>query len=58
MFKADTKKLDAALKEEVVAETAVFDGRLMHVRRLEVRLPNGKLSTRDPALRGGCDSNA
>ena len=47
MFKADTKKLDAALKEEVVAETAVFDGRLMHVRRLEVRLPNGKLSTRE-----------
>ena len=36
MFKADTKKLDEALKEEVVAETAVFDGRLMHVRRLEV----------------------
>ncbi len=47
MFSADTEKLDAALCEEVISETPVFDGRLMHVRRLEVRLPNGKTSTRE-----------
>ncbi len=47
MLEADTKKLDAALCEEVISETPVFDGRLMHVRRLEVRLPNGKTSTRE-----------
>lgn len=47
MFAADTEKLDAALCEEVISEIPVFDGRLMHVRRLEVRLPNGKTSTRE-----------
>ncbi len=47
MFAPDTEKLDAALREEVLSETSVFDGRLMHVRRLEVRLPNGKTSTRE-----------
>ncbi len=47
MFAPDTEKLDAALQEEVLSETPVFDGRLMHVRRLEVRLPNGKTSTRE-----------
>ncbi len=47
MFAPDTEKLDAALREAVLSETPVFDGRLMHVRRLEVRLPNGKTSTRE-----------
>lgn len=47
MEKADVKALDEALKESVLSDTPVFDGRLMHVRRLQVRLPNGQTSTRE-----------
>lgn len=46
-MKADLEKIDASLKEEVLSVTPCFDGRLMHVKRLEVRLPDGRLSVRE-----------
>jgi ADP-ribose pyrophosphatase len=44
---------DAHLVETKVASEAVFDGKLLHVRRDTVRLPDGKLATREYVLHGG-----
>lgn len=38
---------DAHLIEERIASEAVFDGRLLHVRRDTVRLPSGRSATRE-----------
>ena len=44
---------DAALEETALSEESVFDGRLLHVRRMTVRLPNGKTSTRELIIHPG-----
>ena len=38
---------DAHLTETEVASESVFDGKLLHVRRDTVRLPDGSLATRE-----------
>lgn len=47
---------DAALQETMLSEEAVFDGRLLHVRRMTVRLPNGKTSTRERIIHPGASA--
>ena len=44
---------DTHLVETRVASEAVFDGKLLHVRRDTVRLPDGKLATREYVVHGG-----
>lgn len=44
---------DAHLVETKVASEAVFDGKLLHVRRDTVRLPDGSLATREYIVHGG-----
>ena len=44
--KADAKKGDLHLVETKVSSEPVFDGKLLHVRRDTVRLPDGSLATR------------
>lgn len=39
--------------EETVAEERLFDGRIIDVRRLTVKLPNGRTSTREVVLHPG-----
>ena len=44
---------DEHLIETRLASEAVFDGRLLHVRRDTVRLPNGRTSTREYVVHPG-----
>jgi ADP-ribose pyrophosphatase len=44
---------DEHLIETRLASEAVFDGRLLHVRRDSVRLPNGRTSTREYVVHPG-----
>ena len=44
---------DAHLVETKIDSEAVFDGRLLHVRRDTVRLPNGRTSTREYIVHPG-----
>jgi ADP-ribose pyrophosphatase len=44
---------DEHLIETRLASEAVFDGRLLHVRRDSVRLPNGRTSTREFVVHPG-----
>ena len=44
---------DAHLVETRIDSEAVFDGRLLHVRRDTVRLPNGRTSTREYIVHPG-----
>lgn len=44
---------DAHLIETRIDSEAVFDGRLLHVRRDSVRLPNGRTSTREYVVHPG-----
>jgi len=44
---------DEHLIETWLASEAVFDGRLLHVRRDTVRLPNGRTSTREYVVHPG-----
>ena len=44
---------DAHLIESEISSEAVFDGMLLHVRKDEVRLPNGKTSTREYVVHPG-----
>jgi ADP-ribose pyrophosphatase len=44
---------DAHLTETRVASEAVFDGKLLHVRRDTVRLPDGSLATREFVVHPG-----
>jgi ADP-ribose pyrophosphatase len=44
---------DAHLVETKVSSEAVFDGKLLHVRRDTVRLPDGKLATREHIVHPG-----
>jgi ADP-ribose pyrophosphatase len=44
---------DAHLIESKVTSEAVFDGKLLHVRRDTVRLPDGKLATREHIVHPG-----
>ena len=44
---ADDRSRDAHLIETRVSSESVFDGRLLHVRRDTVRLPDGGLATRE-----------
>lgn len=50
---ADMKKNDAHLIETKVSSEAVFDGKLLHVRRDTVRLPDGSLATREHIVHPG-----
>ena len=47
------KKDDAHLIETKVSSEAVFDGKLLHVRRDTVRLPDGSLATREHIVHPG-----
>ncbi len=47
------KRDDAHLIETKVASEAVFDGKLLHVKRDTVRLPDGKLATREHIVHPG-----
>jgi ADP-ribose diphosphatase len=47
------KRADAHLIETKVGSEAVFDGKLLHVRRDTVRLPDGKLATREHIVHPG-----
>jgi ADP-ribose diphosphatase len=47
------KKDDAHLIETRVSSEAVFDGKLLHVRRDTVRLPDGSLATREHIVHPG-----
>ena len=44
---------DTHLIESEISSEAVFDGVLLHVRKDEVRLPNGKTSTREYVVHPG-----
>lgn len=44
---------DTHLIESEISSEAVFDGMLLHVRKDEVRLPNGKNSTREYVVHPG-----
>lgn len=44
---------EAKLREEKVNSENIFDGFILHVRKDTVRLPNGKLSTREYIIHGG-----
>ncbi len=44
---------EAKLREEQISSENIFDGFILHVRKDTVRLPNGKLSTREYILHGG-----
>jgi ADP-ribose pyrophosphatase len=48
-----TKANDAHLIETRVSSEPVFDGKLLHVRRDTVRLPDGKLATREHVVHPG-----
>lgn len=50
---AEMKKDDAHLIETKVSSEAVFDGKLLHVRRDTVRLPDGSLATREHIVHPG-----
>jgi ADP-ribose diphosphatase len=50
---AKPKRDDAHLVETTVSSEVVFDGKLLHVRRDQVRLPDGKLATREYIVHGG-----
>lgn len=50
---ADAKKDDAHLVETKVSSEHVFDGKLLHVRRDTVRLPDGSLATREHIVHPG-----
>lgn len=50
---ADGKKGDAHLVETKVTSETVFAGKLLHVRRDTVRLPNGSLATREHIVHPG-----
>ncbi len=50
---ADAKKDDAHLVETKVSSEPVFDGKLLHVRRDTVRLPDGTLATREHIVHPG-----
>ena len=47
------KPADAHLVETMVSSEAVFDGKLLHVRRDTVRLPDGSLATREHIVHPG-----
>ncbi len=49
----EAKPADAHLIETKVRSEAVFDGKLLHVRRDTVRLPDGKLATREHIVHPG-----
>ena len=51
--KADAKKGDLHLVETKVSSEPVFDGKLLHVRRDTVRLPDGSLATREHIVHPG-----
>ncbi len=46
-------KRDAHLVETKVSSETVFDGKLLHVRRDTVRLPDGRLATREHVVHPG-----
>jgi ADP-ribose pyrophosphatase len=48
-----SKPDDAHLVETMVSSEPVFDGKLLHVRRDTVRLPNGSLATREHIVHPG-----
>ncbi len=48
-----TKGNDAHLTETKVTSESVFDGKLLHVRRDSVRLPDGSLATREYVVHPG-----
>lgn len=48
-----TKRDDAHLVETKVSSESVFDGRLLHVRRDTVRLPDGSLAVREHVVHPG-----
>jgi ADP-ribose diphosphatase len=50
---ADAKKDDAHLVETKVSSEVVFEGKLLHVRRDTVRLPDGSLATREHVVHPG-----
>lgn len=50
---ADAEKDDAHLVERKVSSEAVFDGKLLHVRRDTVRLPDGSLAMREHIVHPG-----
>lgn len=47
------RAVDAHLVETKVSSERVFDGKLLHVRRDTVRLPDGKLATREHIVHPG-----
>ena len=49
----DAPRQDAHLREAKVTSEAVFDGKLLHVRRDTVRLPDGRLATREYIVHPG-----
>ena len=51
--KADAEKGDLHLVETKVSSEPVFDGKLLHVRRDIVRLPDGSLATREHIVHPG-----
>ncbi|MDQ6620654.1 MAG: acylphosphatase [Pseudomonadota bacterium] len=49
----DEPSIDAHLAETPVVSEQVFDGKLLHVRRDQVRLPDGSLATREYIVHPG-----
>jgi ADP-ribose pyrophosphatase len=49
----DRSSISSQLTETQVATEAVFDGKLLHVRRDTVRLPDGSLATREYTIHPG-----
>jgi len=53
MTTADAHPDDAHLREERISSEQVFDGKLLHVRRDQVRLPSGDTATREYIVHPG-----
>lgn len=45
--------IDGELQERTTGEEAIFDGRLLHVRRRTVQLPDGRTTTREMIVHPG-----
>jgi len=53
MTTLNTQHDDAHLREERISSEQVFDGKLLHVRRDQVRLPSGDTATREYIVHPG-----
>jgi ADP-ribose pyrophosphatase len=50
---SDSTSPDAHLREEKISSEQVFDGKLLHVRRDQVRLPSGETASREYIVHPG-----